>query len=37
MMSIKKLVDILEGIENKIAEKTWDALKYDKDYIKIKI
>ena len=32
----KKLVDILESIQNKITEKTWDALKYDKDYMKIK-
>ena len=32
----KKRVDIFEGIKNKITEKTWDALEYDKDYIKIK-
>ena len=32
----EKLVDILESIKNKITEKTWDALEYDKDYIKIK-
>ena len=32
----KKLIDILESIRNKITEKTWDALKYDKDYTKIK-
>ena len=32
----KKLVDIFESIENKTTEKTWDALEYDKDYIKIK-
>ena len=32
----KKLVDILESIKNKITEKTWDALEYDKDYMKIK-
>ena len=32
----KKLVDIFESIKNKIIEKTWDALKYDKDYMKIK-
>ena len=32
----KKLVDILESIKNKIKEKTWDALEYDKDYMKIK-
>ena len=27
----KKLVDILQSIKNKITEKTWDALEYDKD------
>ena len=32
----KKLVDIFKSIKNKITEKTWDALEYDKDYIKIK-
>ena len=32
----KKLVDIFESIKNKIIEKTWDTLKYDKDYMKIK-
>ena len=32
----KKLVGILESIENKITEKTWDALEYDKDHMKIK-
>ena len=32
----KRLVDILKIIENKITEKTWDALEYDKDYLKIK-
>ena len=32
----KRLVDILKTIKNKITEKTWDALEYDKDYIKIK-
>ena len=32
----KKLVDILESIKNKIMERTWDALEYDKDYPKIK-
>ena len=31
-----KLADIFESIKNKITEKTWDAVKYDKDYIKIK-
>ena len=32
----KNLVDIFESIKNKIAEKTWDVVKYDKDYKKIK-
>ena len=32
----KKLVDIFESIKNKIIEKTWDSLEYDKDYMKIK-
>ena len=32
----KKLVDIFESIKNKITEKTWGALEYDKDYMKIK-
>ena len=32
----KKLVDIFESIKNKIREKTWDAVEYDKDYMKIK-
>ena len=32
----KKPIDIFESIENKIPEKTWDVLEYDKDYIKIK-
>ena len=32
----KKLVDILESIKNKITEKTWDVVEYDKDYMKIK-
>ena len=31
----KKLVDIFESIKNEIIEKTWDALEYDKDYMKI--
>ena len=31
----KKLVDIFESIKNEIIEKTWDASKYDKDYMKI--
>ena len=29
-------MDIFESIKNKIVEKTWDALEYDKDYMKIK-
>ena len=32
----KKLADIFKSIENKITEKTFDALEYDKDYMKIK-
>ena len=32
----KRLVDIFESIENEVIEKTWDALEYDKDYMKIK-
>ena len=32
----KKLVDIFESIKNKITEKTWDVVEYDKDYVKIK-
>ena len=32
----KKLVDILESIKNKIIEKTWDVVKFDNDYMKIK-
>ena len=32
----EKLVDILESIKNKIIEKAWDALEYDKDYMEIK-
>ena len=32
----KKLIDIFESIKNEIIEKTWDALEYDKDYMKIK-
>ena len=32
----KKIVDIFENIKNKITEKAWDALEYDKDYMKIK-
>ena len=32
----KKLVDIRESIKNKIREKTWDVVEYDKDYMKIK-
>ena len=33
----KKHVDIFESIKNKVTEKTWDAVEYDKDYMKIKI
>ena len=29
-------VDVFESIKHKIAEKTWDAVEYAKDYIKIK-
>ena len=36
MMSQKKLIDIFKSIKNKITEKTWDAVEYDKDYMKIK-
>ena len=32
----KKFVDIFGSTKNKITEKTWDALEYDKDYMKIK-
>ena len=32
----KKLVDIFKSIKNKITEKSWDALEYDKDSMKIK-
>ena len=32
----KKLADIFESIKNEIIGKTWDALEYDKDYMKIK-
>ena len=32
----KKLADIFESIKNKITENTWNAVKYDKDYMKIK-
>ena len=32
----KKLVDILESITNKITAETWDVVKYDNDYMKIK-
>ena len=33
---IKKLVHRFESIKNKITEKTWDVVEYDKDYMKIK-
>ena len=32
----KKLLDIFKSIKDKITEKTWDALEYDKDYMKIR-
>ena len=32
----KNFLDIFESIKNKITEKTWDALEYDKGYMKIK-
>ena len=32
----KKLIDIFKSIKNKITEKTWDAVEYDKDYMEIK-
>ena len=32
----KNLVDIFESIKNIITEKTWDAVDYDNDYMKIK-
>ena len=32
----KNLVDIFESIKKKITEKSWDALEYDKEYMKIK-
>ena len=32
----KKLIDIFESIKNEITEKTWDAVEYDKDYMKTK-
>ena len=32
----KKLVDIFKSVKNKITEKTWDALEYDRDFMKIK-
>ena len=31
-----KLVNIFESIKNEITEKSWDALEYDKDCMKIK-
>ena len=30
----KKLIDIFDGIRNKITEKTWDPVEYDKDYMR---
>ena len=32
----EKLMNIFESIKNKITEKTWNTLEYDKDYMKIK-
>ena len=32
----EKLMNIFESIKNKVTEKTWDAVEYDKDYMKIK-
>ena len=32
----KKFVDIFKSIKNEITEETWDVVKYDNDYIKIK-
>ena len=32
----KNLADIFKSFKNKITEKTWDALEYNKDYMKIK-
>ena len=32
----EKPMNIFESIKNKITEKTWDAVEYDKDYMKIK-
>ena len=32
----EKLMNICESIKNKITEKTWDVVEYDKDYMKIK-
>ena len=32
----EKLIDIFECIKNKITEKTWNVVEYDKDYMEIK-
>ena len=32
----EKLMDVFESIKNKITENTWDAVDYDKSYMKIK-
>ena len=32
----EKLMNICESIKNKITEKTWDVVEYDKDYMEIK-
>ena len=33
----KKLLDIFGSIKHQSTEKTWDIVKYDKDYMKIKL
>ena len=32
----EKLADIFRSVKNKITEKAWDAVEYDKNYLKIK-
>ena len=36
MMSMKKLWIFLKVLKIKLQKKTWDAVEYDKDYMKIK-
>ena len=36
MMCIKNLQIFLKALKMKLLKKTWDALEYDKDYMKIK-